>query len=137
MMEWKISTLSPLLYVLKTKHTMRHNFLHLEIWKRSRKLVKLTYNVTKPFPSEEKFGLTSQMRRAAVSIPSNIAEGCGRDTDAQLKHFIGNAIGSLCELETQVYLSFDLEYIPESIMSVLVKEITEIRRMSMSFQNRL
>lgn len=73
---------------------MRHNFLHLEIWKRSRKLVKLTYNATKSFPNEEKFGLTSQMRRAAVSIPSNIAEGCGRDTDAQLKHFIGNAIGS-------------------------------------------
>jgi len=79
---------------------MRHNFLHLEIWKRSRKLVKIIYQTSKSFPSEEKFGLTSQIRRAAVSVPSNIAEGCGRDTDPQLKNFMNIAIGSICEVET-------------------------------------
>lgn len=137
MTEWRISTLSSLLSVLKTKHTMRHNFLNLEIWKRSRRLVKTVYQTSKGFPNEEKFGLTSQIRRAAVSVPSNIAEGCGRDTDPQLKTFLGNAIGSLCEVETQVYLSCDLEYIPESTMTILVREITAIRKMTMSFQGRL
>ena len=83
---------------------MRHNFKALEIWKRSRKLVKNTYLTTKTFPSEEKFGLVSQINRSAVSIPSNIAEGCGRGTDAQLVHFLDIAIGSNCELETQFYL---------------------------------
>ena len=115
---------------------MRHNFLNLEIWKRGRGLVSMIYNITRPFPSEEKFGLVSQIRRAAVSVPSNIAEGCGRDTDPQLKTFLGNAIGSLCELETQIYLSFDLEYISDSAMQTLVKEITIIRKMTMKFQSR-
>lgn len=116
---------------------MRHNFLNLEIWKRSRKLVKAIYNTTKSFPKEEKFGLISQIQRSAVSVPSNISEGCGRDTNPQLKTFLGNAIGSLCELETQIYLSQDLEYISLDKMNVLVKEVTEIRRMTASFQKRL
>ncbi len=116
---------------------MRHNFLHLEIWKRSRGLVKSIYKTSKSFPSEEKFGLTSQIRRAAVSVPSNIAEGCGRDTDPQLKNFLNIAIGSICELETQVYLAFDLEYYNQQITNALVNEITAIRKMMMSFQNRL
>jgi len=100
-------------------------------------LVKTTYNITKSFPSEEKFGLISQIRRCAVSVPSNIAEGCGRDTNPQLKTFLGNAIGSLCELETQIYLSYDLEYISLDKMKILVREITKIRKMTMSFQSRL
>ena len=116
---------------------MRHNFLHLEIWKRSRVLVKSIYKTSKSFPNEEKFSLTSQIRRAAVSVPSNIAEGCGRDTDPQLKNFINIAIGSICELETQVYLAFDLEYLNQQITEMLIAEITAIRKMMMSFQNRL
>ena len=116
---------------------MRHNFKHLEIWKRSRKLVKEVYLITKTFPPEEKFGLVSQMNRAAVAIPSNIAEGCGRGTDKQLVHFLDIAIGSNCELETQIYLCYDLEYINEGVQDELVSEITEIRRMMLSFRNGL
>ncbi|MEM6317242.1 MAG: four helix bundle protein [Bacteroidota bacterium] len=116
---------------------MRHNFLHLDIWKRSRKMVKNIYKATKSFPSEEKFGLTSQIRRAAISVPSNIAEGCGRDSDPQLKNFLNIAIGSICELETQVYLAFDLEYLNQTATDMLVNEITIIRKMMMSFQKRL
>ena len=82
---------------------MKHNFKALEIWKRSRKLVQNVYLITKTFPSEEKFSLVSQMNRSAISIPSNIAVGCGRGTDAQLVHFLDIAIGSNCELETQFY----------------------------------
>ena len=109
---------------------MRHNFKALEIWKRSRKLVKNTYLTTKTFPSEEKFGLVSQMNRSAVSIPSNIAEGCGRGTDAQLVHFLDIAIGSNCELETQFYLAFDIGFISEEVLNKFTDEISQIRRMT-------
>ena len=123
--------------LLLKKHTMRHNFLHLEIWKRSRKLVKEIYSITKSFPSEEKFGLTSQIRRCAVSVPSNIAEGCGRGTTPQLIHFLDVSIGSLCELETQIYLSYDLAFISRERTKELSKEVTEIRRMTQSFRGGL
>lgn len=90
---------------------MKHNFKNPEIWKRSRALVKVIYEETNNFPSEEKFGLTLQVRRATVSVASNIAEGCGRGTDKQLAQFLNISIGSLCELETQIYLANDLEFI--------------------------
>ena len=115
---------------------MRHNFKALEIWKRSRKLVKNTYLTTKKFPSEEKFGLVSQINRSAVSIPSNIAEGCGRGTDAQLVHFLDIAIGSNCELETQFYLAFDIGYISEQELDKFTDEISQIRRMTIRFSDK-
>ena len=114
---------------------MKHNFLNLEIWKRSRKLVKRIYSISKSFPSEEKFGLSAQLRRCSISVPSNIAEGCGRGTDPQLAHFLDVATGSLCELETQVYLSLDLEFINKKEAIELVREITEIRKMTQSFRS--
>ena len=116
---------------------MNHNFLNLGIWKRSRILVKQVYEITRNFPDDEKFGLTSQIRRCAVSVPSNIAEGCGRGTNPQLKHFLDIAIGSLCELETQIYLAYDLSYITKNVGTELVKETTEIRKMTKSFKNSL
>ena len=115
---------------------MRHNFKALEIWKRSRKLVQNTYLTTKTFPSEEKFGLVSQMNRSAVSIPSNIAEGCGRGTDAQLVHFLDIAIGSNCELETQFYLAFDIGYISAEVLNKFTDEISQIRRMTIRFSDK-
>ncbi len=115
---------------------MRHNFKALEIWKRSRILVKNVYLTTKTFPSEEKFSLISQMNRSAVSIPSNIAEGCGRGTDAQLVHFLDIAIGSNCELETQFYLAFDIGYISEQILDTFTDEIAQIRRMTIQFSEK-
>lgn len=116
---------------------MKHSFLHLDIWKLGRELVKTIYILTKDFPSEERFGLTAQIRKSAVSVPSNIAEGCGRGTNPQLKYFLEVAIGSLCELETQIYLSFDLSYISEKEQQTLVTQITQIRKMTMSFKNGL
>lgn len=115
---------------------MRHNFKNLSIWKRSRKLVKDVYLITKEFPANEKFGLVSQMNRAAVSLPSNIAEGCGRTTDAQLVYFLDIAIGSNCELETQFYLAYDIEYMSAEILDKFTDEIAQIRRMTIKFSDK-
>lgn len=115
---------------------MRHNFKKLDIWKRSRVLVKEIYLVTKSFPREELFGLVSQMRRSSVSIPSNIAEGCGRGTDKQLGQFLDIAVGSNCELETQVYLANDLNLINAETRDRLANELSEIRRMIIKFKER-
>lgn len=116
---------------------MQHNFLQLEIWKRSRSLANQIYSTTKYFPSEEKFGLTSQLRRSAVSIPSNIAEGCGRGTNPQLIHFLDIAIGSLCELETQIYIASDQGYIKTDSKEKLINELTQIRKMTQTFRSKL
>ena len=88
-----------------------HNFKELIVWQKSRSLVKDVYKLTQTFPSDEKFGLTQQIRRATVSIPSNIAEGSGRGTNNDFLHFIDIANGSAFEVETQLYLALDLEYI--------------------------
>ncbi|MEZ4887935.1 MAG: four helix bundle protein [Chitinophagales bacterium] len=115
---------------------MNHNFKNLDIWKLSRELVKEIYLTTKNFPSDEKFGLISQIRRCVVSIPSNIAEGCGRDTDKQFVYFLDIAIGSSCELESHLYLAFDLSYIQQSDLDYYTNKINQIRRMTMSFQKK-
>ena len=112
---------------------MRHNFKNLSIWKRSRRLVKRVYEISRDFPREEKFGLTNQMRRAAVSVPSNIAEGCGRNGDKKLIQFLFIANGSLCELETQFLLCYDLDFILEKELTEITEEIVEIRKMIFSF----
>ncbi len=116
---------------------MKHNFLNLEIWKRSRELCKDIYIITQKLPEEEKFGLRSQIRRSVVSVPSNIAEGCGRSTDTQLKFHLDVAVGSLCELETQLYIATDLVYIAYRDTQLLISEITEIRKMILSFKRYL
>ena len=84
---------------------------HLDAWIVSRELVKTVYVVTQSFPKEELFGLTSQMRRAAISIPSNIAEGAARTSDKEFAQFLNVARGSLSELETQLLIASDLGYI--------------------------
>lgn len=87
------------------------NHKNLNVWKESMLLVKKVYLLLAGFPQSEQFGLCSQMRRAAVSIPSNIAEGCGRNSDKETIHFCNISQGSLAELETQLLISADLEYI--------------------------
>ncbi len=116
---------------------MIRNFKTLDIWVRSRELVKRIYLETEQFPLSEKFGLVSQMRRAAISIPSNIAEGCGRRSEKGLSNFLDIAIGSNCELETQIYLSNDLGYLQHQKTETVVKEITQIRKMIIGFQKTL
>jgi four helix bundle protein len=88
-----------------------HNFKELKVWKESMELARKIYKVTKLFPNEEKFGMTSQLRRCSVSIPSNIAEGCGRNSNKEFGHFLNISIGSSYELETQILLATDFEYL--------------------------
>ena len=89
---------------------MLKNFKELKVWEKSYQLSLSIYKITTEFPNDEKFGLTSQVRRAAVSIPSNIAEGYGRRTRADYIKFLHIAYGSCCELETQILLSGDLGF---------------------------
>lgn len=99
----------------------------LNVWLESRRLSKDIYSATAKFPKQEQFGLINQMRRSAISIPSNIAEGCGRNYPKDSVQFFYIARGSIYELETQLYLSFDLEYIVEVELNELLK-LTETTR---------
>ena len=87
------------------------NYKELDAWKESIELVQLVYEITQKFPSEEKFGLVSQLRRASVSVPSNIAEGCGRSSNKEYKRFVEIALGSILELETQLIIAAKLKLI--------------------------
>lgn len=116
---------------------MQHNFKNLEIWKKSRVLAKDIYILTSELPESEKYGLINQMRRAVVSVPSNIAEGCGRSTDKDFARFLGIATGSISELETQLYLLIDLEFVDENRLANLFKEIETIRKMMIGFMKKL
>lgn len=110
---------------------MRHNFEKLISWQRTRNLVKQVYGVSNHFPEEERYGLCAQIRRAAVSIPSNIAEGCGRGTDKDMSRFLRIAVGSSCELETQLFLAFDLSFISENQFNQMRQEVIESRKLIM------
>lgn len=101
----------------------------LVVWKKSIDLVKVIYKVTETFPSSEQFGLISQIRRSAVSIPSNIAEGCGRNSEKELTQFLYIAIGSASELETQVIISVELNYLQKDSGDNVLMLIEEIIKM--------
>ena len=103
----------------------------LNVWLEARKLSKDIYSVPAEFPKEEQFGLINQMRRSAISIPSNIAEGCGRNYPKDSIQFFYIARGSIYELETQLYLSFDLEYLEELKLNQLLT-LTETTRKLLS-----
>ena len=108
---------------------MLRNYKDLKVWQRSYELCLEIYRVTKGFPKEERYGLTSQIRRAAASVPSNIAEGYGRKTTPEYIKFLYVAYGSNCELETQILLSGDLGYIETDKLKKLQNEIGEVERM--------
>jgi four helix bundle protein len=107
----------------------------LEIWKLSIRLVKETYIVTRSFPAEEKYGLSSQMRRTAISIPSNIAEGAGRKSKKEFGNFLSISLGSLAELETQFVISKELEYLSD--YSEIKAHIKRIRIMISGLMGKL
>jgi four helix bundle protein len=96
-----------------------HNFKNLKIWQKSRELVKEVFLLTRDFPAEEKFGLTSQILRSAYSIPSNIAEGSGRNSNREFSRFLDIALGSAFELETQLILASDIHYLSEEKLQLL------------------
>ncbi len=106
-----------------------HNFRELKIWQDAMKITKLTYKLTKLFPSSEMYGLTSQMNRAAVSIPSNIAEGAGRNNNKEFTQFLNISIGSCFELETQVILAFEFAYIEKEDLEKFVLDINKLEKM--------
>ena len=101
----------------------------LQVWQRSHQLTLTVYALTKRFPKEELFGLVSQLRRACSSIPANLAEGCGRESDAELKRFVGIAHGSASELEYFLLLSNELGYISGTEHAPLANEVAELKKM--------
>jgi four helix bundle protein len=113
------------------------NYKDLEVWKRSRRLVATVYGVTRTFPKEELYSLTSQLRRAVVSIPSNIAEGHSRSGTRDFIQFISIAIGSLAEVETQLLLSEDLEYTDSKDNASVLSEIEILQKMLHSLRASL
>jgi four helix bundle protein len=107
-----------------------HNFKELKVWQLSRQLVRDVYELTAEFPSSEKYGLISQLRRCTVSIPSNIAEGAGRNTDKDFAQFLNISLGSAYELETLLILSFDINLITQEQLDLLTIRISEIQKMT-------
>jgi four helix bundle protein len=113
------------------------DFRQLQVWQKAHKFVLELYGQTASFPREEQYGLTSQIRRAAMSIPSNIAEGCGRDGDAELARFCRIAMGSASEVEYQLLLANDLNFIDDRKYAQLTGQLIEVRKMLNSFIQRL
>ncbi len=114
-----------------------HRFKELEVWKKAMDLSQRIYELTRKFPSEEKFGLISQMRRCSVSIASNIAEGAGRNTNGEFKQFLGIAQGSAFELETQLLLAGRMKFMEEKEVEFLTSEITSISNMIFKLKQNL
>lgn len=106
-----------------------HNYKNLTLWQESIVLTTEIYSITKNFPSDEKYGLTSQIRRAAVSVPSNIAEGAGRSSHKEFKHFLTISTGSIFELETQLIVAHNLNFIDDEIMSEISVRISKVQKM--------
>jgi four helix bundle protein len=110
------------------------NYKMLNVWQKSIEMVSELYRATACFPKEEKFGLISQMQRSAVSIPSNIAEGCGRNSNKEFIQFLSIALGSGFELETQLIIAKNLNYIQEPAYKKLSNSLLEIQKMLYSLK---
>lgn len=121
--------------LFKLELFMKKEYTELEVWIEARKLVNLVYEKTKSFPKEEIYGLTNQVRRCAVSIPSNIAEGLGRRTSQDTTQFLHISRGSLYELETQIYLAFDQKYITNNDLENILNQILTCKKLLNGFIN--
>jgi four helix bundle protein len=114
-----------------------HNLKELKIWNKAIDLSVEVYKATAKFPSDERFGLISQSRRAAVSVPSNIAEGAGRNSPKEFSNFLGIANGSSYELQTQLIISNKLNLLNDELLDSLLKQIDELQKMNYAFQKTL
>ena len=114
-----------------------HNYQELKVWQKAIELAKSIYEVTANFPGEEKFGLTSQVRRSSVSIASNIAEGAGRNSNKDFAHFLSIAAGSTFELETQMIIAKEISFLTQDKYEALQSEIESIKKMLYSLRNTL
>ncbi|NNK96963.1 MAG: four helix bundle protein [Desulfobacterales bacterium] len=113
------------------------DFKQLKVWEKAHNLTVQVYKITKSFPPDERFGLTGQLRRAAASVPTNIAEGCGRDTERDFARFLSIAAGSASELEYQLLLASDLSYIENEILANLTQQVNEVKMMLNVFIKKL
>ena len=113
---------------------MKHNFKELLVWKKSIELVKSIYQITSMLPSDERFGLVSQMNRSSISVPSNIAEGSGRTSGKEFLHFLNIAISSSYELETQLIISKELY---ELDVDFVLVQISEVQKMILGLKRNL
>ncbi|MEP5338465.1 MAG: four helix bundle protein [Algibacter sp.] len=111
------------------------SYIELDVWIEARKLVNHVYLLTNDFPKEEIYGIISQIRRCSVSVPSNIAEGCGRQTPKDTIRFLYISRGSLYELETQLYLSNDLSFISEEKLNIVLSQIETCKKLLNGFIN--
>lgn len=114
-----------------------HKIEDLRIWTKAISLVKQVYLLVSELPAEEKFGLTSQIKRSAVSIPSNIAEGAGRNSKNEFKHFLSIANGSCYELQTNLILLIELNLISKDKVQPIINSCIEIQKMNYGFQKKL
>jgi four helix bundle protein len=105
------------------------DFRNLTVWEKSHKLTLALYSLTKSFPKEELFGLTSQIRRAGSSIPANIAEGCGKSSDPDFSRYLQIAFGSACEVEYHLILSRDLEYLSQDQYATINDDLLSVKKM--------
>jgi four helix bundle protein len=115
----------------------RFRFEKLEVWQDARKINQSIYRLTRKFPREELFAMTSQIRRAAISISSNIAEGSGRNSDKDFAHFLEQAYGSLMEVASIFYLAFDEGYVKESDLESLFDELEKLAKRTASLNRSL
>lgn len=113
------------------------SYRKLDIWQKSLEILRLVYNLSNKFPESEKYGLTVQIKRAVVSILSNIAEGSGRNSNQQMINFLSISKGSAFEVEAQLIIAFELNYITESELNEALELIDHYCRMNQNFQNYL
>jgi four helix bundle protein len=116
---------------------MRHHFKSLKVWQVGMDLVVSVYGITKEFPKEERYGLVSQINRSVISVPSNIAEGSGRNTDKNFAKFLSQSLGSLFELETQIIVSHRLNFISDVKFEEVTVVINELEKMLIGFIKKI
>ncbi|WP_255713359.1 four helix bundle protein [Pedobacter sp. Leaf132] len=114
-----------------------HNFRDLKVWKMGIQISRSVFQLTRTFPAEERYSLTSQITRSAISIPSNIAEGCGRASAKEFNRFLSISLGSAFELETQIILAFEFGYIDKINYDRTIIQINEIQKMISGLQRSL
>jgi four helix bundle protein len=114
-----------------------NSYRDLLVWQKGMELVKVIYSVSRTFPGDEKFGLTSQLRRSCISVPSNIAEGQARKSTQEFIHFLSIAKGSLAEVDTQVLLAFEFNYLNQDEYDEIANHIDELQRMLFRLMEKL
>ena len=113
-----------------------HNFKELKVWQKTRMMVKEVYMIPSKFPATERYNLIAQMRSCSVSVMPNIAEGAGRGTDADFARFLDMSLGSAYELESQLIVSSDLDYLSQEVFDGIIDKVSEIQKMLIGLINK-